>query len=204
MVCRYLKAEVDNACSPDDEHLFQDLFFDEGDQPEPPRMKRAKLEQAVLDTKSEGGSSGSGKLSKEVEHKSCLGCARKRGIGKCLFLLTETVKWPGTQGSGFWCLDCVTVFRTVYQGESHTSLAWFVSWLKVPENILDFEMNLCAYLTLKREDVPCVRKAMILERSDSLRLFLRLTGLEKLFRPRPHHGGTVYSWASKHSTCLCL
>lgn len=116
----------------------------------------------------------SGKCSRNKpreEKAPCPGCDRDPD-GGAFGVKGEVVMWALPEARGLWCKDCFTVWRTVY-GCSH-SLTVFTMWLKHDSNLTEFQLNLLAYLSLKREGCDKIARETILMRAESLRFCLRL------------------------------
>jgi hypothetical protein len=106
--------------------------------------------------------------------KACYGCLRSFLNGKSFMNPSEEIAWV-TGGRGNWCLDCFSLWRTVYSGEQ--TLQNFHLWLQSRSNKDSFDFSLVASLTLSLEEHGRITSAMVSDRMKVLAFAFRVLGL---------------------------
>ena len=159
----------------------------EADEPPAKRLRSVKLEgdsagasPAPVPVKSEAlaplltrrsrsfgkaGASPGGQSSNIAPRESvpCRGCDRIQGVSPCFLVVGEYCVWNSPCGSGSWCRDCHTTWRSAFKPLQ--ALAYFHVWLQMPANRLLFNRTLLAYLSLACEDTPKITVELLQKRS---------------------------------------
>lgn len=154
----------------------------------PPPTKRSRGARATSSMLGAAASSsivsqtGSGSARDESEaatdraEKSCLGCGRVAGRGRCYVDPAEVMAWTNPDLRGDWCRDCHTVWRVCYSAV--LTLTLLQKWLGQSEaNKTDFEVNLVAAVSLRHEGETKLTAASVAKRAALLRWLSRMFGV---------------------------
>ena len=135
-------------------------------------LESSTLAVCEKDPESPGsGASSSGKSNKASE--PCKHCQRIAGISRDFLEKSKYVKWSTTTGRGWWCMDCYTVYRTVFDNE--VALVRMPTWLNDQANRLKFSLCLVGYLALKkRAPGSRITQAAILQQVESFQFLSRM------------------------------
>ena len=93
-----------------------------------------------------------------VDMIPCMGCKRDRLKSQC-FYSGGLVEWGAPNRKGAWCRDCFNAWRLLYSGLA--TLVMFSVWLRNPGNFIDWQMNLLAFVSLKRDGMDRATAAAV-------------------------------------------
>ena len=110
----------------------------------------------------------------EFEVKNCNGCLRNTVTGRC-WIRGAQVSWALPNTRGGWCKDCHGCWRLMLS--SQTTLIALQLWIRDPENLMQWEFMLIAYLSLRKEGFDRITESMVLQRKVSIEFVLKMLGI---------------------------
>ena len=107
--------------------------------------------------------------------KECGGCLRENDAGKEAVDEEPGVEWGLPDGRGSWCKMCFTLWRIMLKHK--LPLSFLYAWLREHDNMIDWNVMIVVYLSLRKEGRERVTKLDIDNRTQALLHCCALLGL---------------------------